>query len=115
MMSIIQAKDGRCYLCQMLNEDYCIKNTEEHHAIFGTAQRKLSEKYGLKVYLCKEHHTAGKNAVHNNHDAAALIKDVAQRRFEAGFDYLDFCEIFGKNYKLTEEERQECIKRLKGE
>lgn len=116
MMSIIQNNDGRCYLCQLLNEDYGFKHDiEEHHAIFGTAQRKLSERYGLKFYLCAYHHRTGKEAVHNNADAARLLKDIAQRRFDEGFQNLNFREIFGKNYYLTEKERTECIKGLKGE
>lgn len=116
MMSIIQNNDGRCYLCQLLNQDFGQKNNiEEHHAIFGTAQRQLSERYGLKVYLCVLHHRTGPNAVHKNKYAADLIKDIAQRRFDEGFPNLNFREIFGKNYYMTEEEKAECIKKLKGE
>ena len=61
--SIIQRKDGRCYLCMLLNEDNGAKKTQEHH-IFGGSNRDHSEETGLKVYLCLEHHTAGKLAVH---------------------------------------------------
>lgn len=51
--SIMQDKeDGQCYLCRILHGDYSIKPVrEEHHVIGGTANRRLSEKYGLKVYL----------------------------------------------------------------
>ena len=35
-------------------------NLERHHIFAGTANRPISEKYGLWVYLCHEHHT-GKN------------------------------------------------------
>lgn len=52
-------KEGTCYLCKRLCGDYYRKTTQEHHAIFGTAGRRLSERYGLKVYLCMEHHTTG--------------------------------------------------------
>lgn len=75
------------------------KITEEHHAIFGTAGRKLSEKYGLKVYLCLAHHRIGKEAVHNNHKMARFVQANAQRAFEATFPDKDFMEIFGRNYK----------------
>ena len=53
--SIIQKKK-ECIICNSLN-------AEEHHVFFGTANRKLSEKYGLKVYLCAEHHR-GTRGVH---------------------------------------------------
>lgn len=53
--SIIQKKK-ECIICNSLN-------VEEHHVFFGTANRKLSEKYGLKVYLCAEHHR-GTRGVH---------------------------------------------------
>lgn len=59
--SIIQRKDGRCYLCMLLNEDNGAKKTQEHH-IFGGSNRDHSEETGLKVHLCLEHHTAGKLA-----------------------------------------------------
>ena len=99
MKSIMQEKDGRCYLCMKLNDDYGIKPTEEHHAIFGTAQRKLSERYGLKVDLCIFHHRIGADAVHNNREMAAIIQADAQEAFEKIFPDLDFRAIFGKNYK----------------
>ena len=109
MKSIMQQKDGRCYLCQLLNGDYSEKPVEEHHAIFGSSGRALSEKYGLKVYLCHEHHRTSEDAVHNNADMAALIKDKAQRVFEKNNPDLDFMAIFGRNYKLDDEaeEREE--------
>ena len=103
MKSIMQQKDGRCYLCQLLKGDFGEKPTEEHHVIFGTAGKRLSEKYGLKVYLCHEHHRTSKDAVHQNHEMAALIKDKAQRAFEREYPDLDFMAIFGRNYKLDEE------------
>ena len=104
MKSIMQQKDGRCYLCQLLKGDFGEKPTEEHHAIFGSAGRPLSEKYGLKVYLCHEHHRTSKDAVHNNQEMAALIKDKAQRAFEREYPDLDFMKIFGRNYKLENNE-----------
>lgn len=99
MKSIMQQDDGCCYLCMKLNCDYWPKVTEVHHAIFGTAQRSLSEAYGLKVYLCEKHHRNGPEAVHVNYDHARLIQSDAQEAFEKRFPELDFRAIFGKNYK----------------
>lgn len=74
--------------------------------IFGRGRRKLSEKYGLKVNLCLEHHKEGKEAVHNNRDMADLLKAEAQRIFQNKFPELNFREIFGKNYILQEQEEK---------
>ena len=52
--------------CALLNNDYTYKPREEHHVVFGSGQRESSEKYGLKVYLCPEHHRGGPYAPHNN-------------------------------------------------
>lgn len=63
-----------CYICrQLLNEQGIFKqltpyNLEEHHIMHGTANRKVSERYGLKVYLCIPHHRTGDNAVHRCRD-----------------------------------------------
>lgn len=113
MKSIMQTKDGRCYLCQMLG-DYTEKYTEEHHCIFGTSGRKLSEKFGLKVYLCEEHHRTGKKAVHNNAKIANLLKDKAQQAYEDFYNENDFTVKFGRNYILTTKEKIDALKELRG-
>ena len=103
MKSIMHSKDGTCYLCMKLNQDFSVKPyVEEHHCIYGTARRKLAEKYGLKVYLCKEHHLTGENAAHRNPKISDMLKIAAQNAFEKRYPDLDFLEIFGKNYKGDE-------------
>lgn len=104
MRSIMQKKDGRCYLCIMLHGDDGQKLTQEHHVLFGTANRRLSEKYGLKVYLCLAHHTEGPEAVHKNAALARALKAKAQKAFREHFPELDWMEIFKKNY-IDEEEK----------
>lgn len=90
-------KDGTCYLCRM-EGDYSTKYTEEHHIFGGVANRKISERYGLKVQLCLYHHTVGKEAVHNNHENMMRLKALGQQAFERKYPTLNFREIFGKNY-----------------
>lgn len=104
--SIMQNNDiGQCYLCRLLHNDYSIKSVrEEHHVMGGTANRRLSEKYGLKVYLDPDHHRNGPEAVHKNAEVAELLHKEAQKAFERTYPDLDFQRIFGKNY-LTENER----------
>lgn len=105
MKSIMQRKDGTCYLCQKLYSDDSYKTIEEHHAIFGTAGRALSEKFGLKIYLCYAHHRTSKEAVHMNKEIANMIKRDAQECFEKKYPHMEFRAIFGKNYKTEEPEK----------
>ena len=61
MKSIMHDKrDRTCYLCMMLHDDDSMKAVlQEHHIFGGTANRKISERYGIKVYLCLDHHLTG--------------------------------------------------------
>ena len=89
--SILQDKK-QCIICHN-------NNVEEHHVFYGTANRKLSEKYGLKVYLCYEHHR-GTRGVHGR-DGEKLdtyLKEFAQSRFEKKESREKFRQIFGNSY-----------------
>lgn len=112
MKSIMQKKDGACYLCMMLHSDFSEKQTQEHHAVHGMGRRKLSEKYGLKVYLCFRHHTAdgGPEAVHRNAETDLLVKKEAQKAFMRRWPDLDFRKIFGKSYLAGNERWQQPSK-----
>ena len=91
MKSIIQS-EKECFVC---GTTY---NLHDHHIIYGTSNRKQSEKYGLKVWLCQEHHT-GNAGVHFNRDLDLHLKKLAQEHFEAEFGAnTSFREVFGKNY-----------------
>lgn len=94
MRSIIQENKEECYLCGG-------RATEEHHVLKGTANRKLSEKYGLKVYLCHVCHRTGKHAVHNDRETDLRLIRTAQKIFEIQVGSReDFIRIFGKSYIL---------------
>lgn len=81
MKSILQKEKEYCYLCGQL-PNYMDGPLEEHH-VFGGANRKKSEKYGLKVYLhAFKCHREGKRSVHRNKDTRLLIQTDAQRTFE---------------------------------
>lgn len=91
MESIIQ-KEKQCLVC---GTTY---NLHSHHCIYGTANRKQSEKYGLKVWLCQEHHT-GNEGVHFNKEFDTYLKKLAQVHFEKTHgNREDFRRIFGKSY-----------------
>lgn len=98
--SIIQPKDGGCYLCELLHNDYEIKQTEEHHVFFGRGQRAISEAYGFKVYLCQAHHQhdGGPEAVHRNHETCRLIQRDVQRAYEKTHSREEFIKLIGRNY-----------------
>ncbi len=105
--SIIQ-EEKECYICnnfnfpkaQLISYKNCVMGIEKHHIFFGSANRKLSEKYGLTVYLCTEHHRVGKYAVHRNINTDLMLKQMAQKIFMKKKDKTieDFIKIFGKNY-----------------
>jgi hypothetical protein len=89
--SIIVKSMDNCFVC---GSPY----TEVHHVIYGTANRKLSDKYGLIVPLCHEHHR-GQTGVHFNRDFDISLKKLAQEKFEWEYGATkSFLEVFGKNY-----------------
>lgn len=98
--NIMHDKSRRtCYLCALLEGDAGFRPVlQEHHAMPGTANRKLSEHYGLKVYLCLRHHTEGPEAVHNNIYNRRLVQRKAQEAFEAKYSHGKWMEVFGRNY-----------------
>lgn len=98
--SIMHNKQDRtCYLCILLNQDYAARSgLQEHHVVFGSANRRLAEHWGLKVYLCLQHHTAGSFAVHNNADIRHLLQQKAQEIFEEQYSHQLWMQVFGRNY-----------------
>ena len=90
MKSVIQIKK-QCFVCGTT------LNLHEHHVFFGTANRKKAEDYGLKVYLCQEHHT-GSHGVHFNKALDEGLKMLAQSKFEELYGSReDFIREFGKS------------------
>ena len=87
----IMQQGERCFLCGRMTDLEC------HHVMSGTANRKLSEQYGLKVYLCREHHT-GDTGVHKNREKADSLKRLAQIAFEARHSHDEWMQIFRKIY-----------------
>ena len=92
MISIIQ-NEKQCYICGTQ------LNLECHHVFSGTANRRLSEKYGLKVWLCLKHHNT-KNGAQQNNDMALVLKKIAQAEAMKLYSWSkeDFIKIFGRNY-----------------
>lgn len=101
--SIIQ-EGHYCYLCSLLYGDDAEKPGLEKHHIIGGPYRKLSEHYGLTVYLCRKHHTGdesgSKEAVHHPefNGYSAGLKKTAQTEFEKRHGHALWMEEFGRNY-----------------
>lgn len=91
MASSILQKDKTCYLCGS------VVGLEEHHIFAGVANRKISEKYGLKVWLCNEHHT-GKDGAQYDKEKNLQLKQEAQMKFEAIYDHEMWMRLIRKNY-----------------
>lgn len=81
-----------------VNGDYSVKQTEEHHILFGAGQRAISEENGLKVDLCIEHHRTGQQAVHNSREMRELLCKIAQTEFEKTHTRKEWEQIARKNY-----------------
>lgn len=97
MKSILQEKK-ECYLCRYMYNSQRLHGLESHHMIPGTANRRKSEQYGLKVWLCQEHHRNGVMAVHQNKALMDTLKTIAQREFEKKYSHENWMKEFGKNY-----------------
>lgn len=89
MKSIVQ-ENKECYFC---GTTQCL----ELHHIFEGRNRQNSEKYGLKVYLCHDHHNEPRIGVHFNPIHMKLLKIIGQLYFEKTYDE-DFLDIFRRNY-----------------
>lgn len=95
--SIIQ-EEKKCFYC---GTTYGL---EEHHCLNGNPNRALSEKYGLKVWLCHKCHNEPPDGVHFNKYRMAWLKDYAQIKAMEyyGWSVDEFISKFGKNYLLED-------------
>lgn len=88
--SILQ-NEKVCYLCSRTS------GLERHHCLSGVANRRLSEKYGLWVWLCHDCHT-GKEGAQYEKDLNRLLKQQAQKTFESIHGHQLWMDTFRKNY-----------------
>lgn len=92
MKTVLQS-EKECYVC---GTTY---NLHSHHIFPGKPNRQLSEKRGLKVWLCLHHHTGSNEAVHNNKDLDLHLKQKAQEYYEEHYGSREqFRQEFGKSY-----------------
>lgn len=89
--------ERKCFLCGRNGSG----DPLDGHHIFGGANRKKSEKYGLVVDLCHHRcHIFGKMAVHKNATTMRQLKRYGQLTAmkEQGWTVEDFIREFGKSY-----------------
>lgn len=92
MKTVIQ-DNKECYVCKTT------LGLHDHHILYGTANRKKSELYGLKVWLCARHHNLSNEGVHFNRELDLQLKRLAQQYYETNYGCrLEFIDTFGRNY-----------------
>lgn len=90
--SIVQdLRVERCFVCG------AARDLELHHIMHGTANRRLSTRYGLTCWLCRTHHT-GRFGVHIDPELNRKLQQEAQVAFERMHTRAQWMQIFGKNY-----------------
>ena len=94
MESVIQG-ERECIFCGVR------VGLHRHHCLYGSSNRKNAERRGFVVYLCREHHTTGTNAVHRNPNGTLDIqlKMMCQKYYEKHYGTRqEFIQEFGRNY-----------------
>lgn len=92
-MKKLDLLDDECFLCGS-------RQWLEVHHVFGGANRKISEKYGLKVKLCHYCHNEPPFGVHHNAERMLeLRKQIQQLAMQYyGWSEEEFIEKFGRSY-----------------
>lgn len=88
--SIMQT-DRACYFCGRVD------GLERHHVFAGVANRKISETYGLWVYLCHNCHT-GKTGAQYDKEKNLKLKQDAQMAFQNYYGRKVWMQLIRKNY-----------------
>ena len=89
----IISSERRCFLCGR-------RTGLELHHIFGSANRKRSDKEGMTVWLCHDHHNEPPNGVHHNVAIDRQLKQYAQKVWQEHYDRTEaeFRAAYGKSY-----------------
>lgn len=102
--SIIQKKNGRCLLCQIMDGDTGIKRGLQKHHIYDGPNRQVSEENGFYCYLCRRHHTDGRDAVHQNASNMRRLQKACQKIYERRHSRKEFMDLIGRSYLGDEED-----------
>ena len=91
MKSILQKETEYCFNCGRYG-------TEIHHVFYGTANRKLADRYGLVVGLCCNCHRGSRGVHGGNKELDMELKRYAKTIFIEKYPQDDFLAVFGRNY-----------------
>ena len=92
-MKTVLQNEKECFVCGTTF------NLHDHHCIYGTSNRKKSEQYGLKVWLCAHHHNMSNEGVHFNKALDMKLKTMAQEYYESHYGTREqFIREFGRSY-----------------
>jgi len=89
LFSIITGDLTRCYVCG--------RPYPQIHHIMNGANKKKSEKYGLILPLCMNHHT-GAAGVHSKPEKMLAMRQLGQKYFEQTHTREEWIQEFGKSY-----------------
>lgn len=95
--SIIQT-EKECFLCKKYFGESVTQGLHEHHVCEGWANRRVSERLGLKVWLCPPHHNMSDHGVHFNPEIGVELKKIAQRKYEETHSREEWMAEIGRNY-----------------
>lgn len=93
MKSIITDKK-ECWVCGTT------QGLHEHHIYPGYGRRKISEREGLKLWLCGRHHNLSDEGVHFNPELDKELKILGETIWceKHGKTPEDFIKLMGRNY-----------------
>ena len=89
MESIITNDMEHCFICG--------RPYPQVHHIMNKFDKKRSEKYGLIIPLCIEHHT-GSAGVHTKPERMLAMRQLGQREFERRYGHELWMSEFKKSY-----------------
>lgn len=81
----------RCSCCAACGRP----DVQIHHIFPGTANRRMSDRYGYTIPLCAEHHAR----IHRDREMALHWMRLAQMHFEGNYGTRqDFIKRFGRSW-----------------
>lgn len=84
-------------VCFMTGYTECL---ELHHVFGGSGVRKLSDKYGLTVYLRRDiHERVTTPRTEYDKQLRQELWDFGREKFEEHYPDLDFIKVFGRSYR----------------
>lgn len=102
--SILQEKDGTCYLCRKLYGNYQRYPSVHKHHVYPGVLRSVSEREGFIVYLCPEHHNMSPESVHADQRLMREIQMDCQKKYEETHTRQQFRDLMYNRSYLEDED-----------